>query len=230
MNAWLKRQKIWSYLQQLKSDVVFLQETHLKNNHVNYLRKSWVGQVFHSQFNAKARGTAILISKNIPFQVKKVISDAHGRFVIVSGQLFNSLVTLVNVYAPNYDDCNFFTKLFSTIPGEDNYNLIIGGDFNCVLNTVLDRSSTRTQSLTKSAKVINDLMLQNGVSDIWRFKFSDKKAFSFFSNVHHTYTRIYYFLLDNRLLGNINSCIYHSITISDHGAVSFCIQLLQAVS
>ena len=108
MNAWLKRQKIWSYLQQLKSDVVFLQETHLKNNHVNYLRKSWVGQVFHSQFNAKARGTAILISKNIPFQVKKVISDAHGRFVIVSGQLFNSLVTLVNVYAPNYDDCNFF--------------------------------------------------------------------------------------------------------------------------
>lgn len=45
--------------------------------------------------------------------------------------------------------------------------------------------------------------------------------FSFFSNVHHTYTRIDYFLLDNRLLGNVTSCSYHSITISDNGAVSF---------
>lgn len=84
-------------------------------------------------------------------------------------------------------------------------------------------------SLTKSAKVINDFMAQNGVSDIWRFKFNNKKVFSFFSNVHHTYTRIDYFLLDNRLLGNVSSCSYHSITISDHGAISFHVALPDCV-
>lgn len=49
--------------------------------------------------------------------------------------------------------------------------------------------------------------------------------FSFFSNAHHTYTRIDYSLLDNRLLGNVTSCSYHNITISDHGAVSFHVML-----
>ena len=68
MNTWVKRQNITSYLQQLNSDIAFLQETHLKNDHVNHLKKSWVSQVFHSQFNAKAKGTAILIHKDIPFE------------------------------------------------------------------------------------------------------------------------------------------------------------------
>lgn len=61
MNTWIKRQNLWSYLQQVKSGITFLQDTHLKNNHVSYLRRGWVGQVFHSQFSTKARGTAILI-------------------------------------------------------------------------------------------------------------------------------------------------------------------------
>lgn len=164
-----------------------MQETHLKNDHVNYLKKGWVGQVFHSRFNAKARGTAILILKDIPFQAEEVISDKNGRFVIVVGRLFTSLVILINVYAPNYDDYNFFNKLFSAIPGDNNYKLIIGGDFNCVLSTVLDRSSNKPQPLTKSAKVVNEFIAHNGVSDIWRFKFNNKK-YSPFSRMSITLT------------------------------------------
>lgn len=71
------------------------------------------------------------------------------------------------------------------------------------------------------ARIISNFIAQNGVSDIWRFKFNNKKIFSFFSNIHHTYTHIDYFLLYNRLLGNVSFCSCHSITISDHGAVSF---------
>ena len=67
LNSWVKRQKIDNYLKQLKVDVGFLQETHLKNEHVNHLKRGWVGHVFHSRFNAKARGTAIVIHKDIPF-------------------------------------------------------------------------------------------------------------------------------------------------------------------
>lgn len=132
---------------------------------------------------------------------------------LLSGLLFASLVIMVNIYAPNFDDYNIFHKLFSMTPSNNNYNLIIGGDFNCVLNTSLDRSSSNTQSLTKSAELIKDFMIKNGVSDIWIFIYDSK------------YTCIDYFLLDNRLLGNISSCSYHSITVSDHGAVSFHIAL-----
>lgn len=225
LNNVVKRQKIVTYLQQLKTEIAFIQETHLKSNSVKYLKRKWVGQLFHSQFNVKARGTAILIHKDVAFEAEEVISDSNGRYVIVAGKLFSLPVILVNVYAPNFDDHNFFTNLFSAIPSYNNYNLIIGGDFNCVLNTTLDRSSTKPQSLTKSAKIINDFSIQSGLSDIWRFQNPNKKGFSFFSNVHHVYTRIDYFLIDNRLVGNVESCQYHAISVSDHGALSFQLNL-----
>ncbi len=42
------------------------------------------------------------------------------------------------------------------------------------------------------------------------------KAFSFFSHVHHTFSSIDFFLLDNKLLHCISSCEYHTIAVSDH--------------
>lgn len=68
-------------------------------------------------------------------------------------------------------------------------------------------------------------MSQCGLSDIWRFKFPHTRAYSFFSNVHHTYTRIDYFLLDNRLLPKVKTCTYNSIVISDHSAILFDLDL-----
>lgn len=87
-------------------------------------------------------------------------------------------------------------------------------------NADLDRSSNRQHSLTKSAKLLASFAEELGVSDPWRRKFPEKKSFSFFSHVHHTYSRIDFFLLDNRLLSNVLSCDYHSIVISDHAPTS----------
>ncbi len=44
--------------------------------------------MYHSQFNAKAKGTAIVVHKDIPFQTEEVIAGKNGRFAIVSGRLF----------------------------------------------------------------------------------------------------------------------------------------------
>ena len=59
----IKRSRVFSHLKSLNTDIAFLQETHLCVNDHARLRKPWVGQVFHSNFNSKARGTAIIIHK-----------------------------------------------------------------------------------------------------------------------------------------------------------------------
>ena len=59
--------------------------------------------MFHSTYNTKARGTAILIHKKLQFTASKVIPDFNGQFIIVSGHLFHVPVVLVSVYAPNWD-------------------------------------------------------------------------------------------------------------------------------
>uniref|UniRef100_A0A9J8CV62 Reverse transcriptase domain-containing protein n=1 Tax=Cyprinus carpio carpio TaxID=630221 RepID=A0A9J8CV62_CYPCA len=219
LNNRVKSIKIFSNLFKLKGDICFLQETHLKNSSHKSLMRSWVGQVFHSGFNGKARGAAILINKNTPFNPSKVISDPNGRYVIVSGTLYGNQVALASVYAPNWDNPDFFVNLFSNFPDLNLYQLIMGGDFNCVLNTVLDRSSPRPSTLSQSSKTINSFLEWYGITDIWRHLNPTSKMFSFFSPVHHTYSRIDYFIIDSKLIPLVKYSSYGSIVISDHAPV-----------
>lgn len=142
-NEPIKQGKILSHLKSLSVDIIFLQETHLKNDSHNRLRCRWIGQLYHSNFLSKAWGTAILIRKGIPFKHKETIVDKEGRYIIVTGELHSISLTLVNIYGPNFDNPQFFQKIFALIPDMSQSNLIIRGDLNCVLDQYLDRSSYR---------------------------------------------------------------------------------------
>ncbi len=63
-------------------------------------------------FSSRARGVAILIHKDIYFNPSDVLADRNGRYIIVSGLLFNTPVVLANIYAPNFDDHNFLLLSF----------------------------------------------------------------------------------------------------------------------
>ena len=142
----IKRSRVFTHLKRLNSDVVFLQETHLRNSDHAKLKCPWVADVFHSTFNSKSRGVAILVKRGIQFILDKSITDVNGRYLIVRGALCNTPVLLVNVYAPNFDDANFMQKLFSYIPSLNSHLLTMGGDLSCTIDPVLDRSGMRTSS------------------------------------------------------------------------------------
>lgn len=180
-----KRNQILAHLLQLNVDIAFLQE---RNADVNRIHRSWIGKVFHSRFNSKAKGTAILIRKDIPFETSEIIADLNGRYIIASGLLFNKPVTLARIYAPNWDDEAFIYSLFSTLPNVDSHSIIIGGDLNCALSPDLDRSSTRPGQPLKMAIALNSFMAQVGLCDPWRHKYLNSRAYSFFSPVHHTFS------------------------------------------
>ncbi|KAF4087388.1 hypothetical protein AMELA_G00094960, partial [Ameiurus melas] len=121
----------------------------------------WVSQVFHSNFNSKARGVAILIDKRLQFSSTNVIADVNGRYIIVAGTLMQRQVLLVNVYAPNFDDVEFANRLLSNLPFLNTHLLIFGGDLNCVFDPNLDRSNPRTQNRSAMSKTFSDFMYQN---------------------------------------------------------------------
>ncbi|CAJ1062856.1 LINE-1 reverse transcriptase -like protein [Xyrichtys novacula] len=216
MNGPVKRGRILSHLKHLKTEIAFLQETHLTIKDQSRLKAQWVGQIYHSGFDSRTRGTAILIHKNVHFIKKDIISDPCGRFIMVSGCLFNTPVLLVNIYAPNWDDEAFINKIISLLPDLNSYHLIFGGDTNCTMDQVLDRSSTKKKAISKMAKAISSFMSQVGCVDVWRFKFPDKKIFSFFSKVHKTFTRIDYLFIDKFFLPSVKFVDYSAIVVSDH--------------
>lgn len=111
----IKKSKVFAHLRCLKSEVVFLQETHLcTNDHM--LHSSWVNQDFHSNFNSKFRGVAILIHNRGQFTPTNVLADKNWQYLIVSSLLLQHRVTLVNIYAPNFNDPGFVDTLLNSIP------------------------------------------------------------------------------------------------------------------
>lgn len=171
LNHPVKKNKVFTHLKQLKPGVVFLHDSDQWR-----LDKCWAGQFFHSNFRGKARRTAILINRNIPFEPSDVIPVKNGRFIIVSAKLYDKSLTLANVYAPNVDDVQFFNSFFFP----NSHSLILGGDFNCCLDAVLDYSSSKATTLSKSAGYIKSFLADISLSDPWRFLYPTGREYLFF--------------------------------------------------
>lgn len=225
VNYNVKRKKVLSHLQHLEVGIAMLQETHLRNKDHVRIHRDWVGQVFHSKFDSKSRGAAILIHKNIHFNATNTISDPNGRYVMVVGKLFKLPVILVSIYAPNFDDHCFFERMFSSIPNLDSHHLILSGNYNLVMDPVLDRSSHATSKLTKSAQTLQAFTDTHKLINPWRFKNPSKREYSFFSSVHKSFSRTDFFRVDPFLLNAISDCKYNSIMISDHAPIGMTIKL-----
>lgn len=83
----------------------------------------------------------------------------------------------------------------------------------------MDRSSPTPNVLSKSAQCINSFCKAYGISDPWRVKNPTSRQYSFYFPPHLTYTRIDYFLLDNKLTPTVTDIEYSGIVISDHSPV-----------
>ena len=104
------------------------------------LRRDWIDCIYFSSFKSNGWGTAILLNKNIPFIIEKEEYDPESRYILVTGFIFGQHLTILNMYAPN-EDCpkSRMALLFSQ------YCKGLGlleGDFNCVLNASLAKSSS----------------------------------------------------------------------------------------
>lgn len=220
LNHPVKCSKVFAHLRKMSVDIVYLQETHLLLKDHGRLHKKGYSWVYHSKFNCKSRGVAILIRTGVQFTESEVISDSNGRFVIIKGKLFGLPVVLANIYAPNWEDAGFFQHVFSLLPAMDSHKLILGADLNCVLCPKLDRSNPTTKMMSKTTQAVNSFMQAYGVIDPWRHHNPHSKAYSFFSHVHQSYSRIDHFLIDDALLPLFRSITYDAIVISDHGPVN----------
>ena len=86
----------------------FLQETHSDKKDESSWKSQWGEFAFFSSFSSNSKGVAILIRNNVSVKVLSLFSDPEGRFLILRAVLNKLQMTLVNIYAPNKDDPDFF--------------------------------------------------------------------------------------------------------------------------
>lgn len=126
-----KRSKLWWELKRLKSQVVFLQETHFTPQSLPRLPKHLFNQWFISTSpTPKSKGTAIAIHRSCPFQPTDTRIDPLGRYVFLKGSLAGHIYTLASVYAPNVNQLGFLDTMLERL-GEFREGFLILGGFQC---------------------------------------------------------------------------------------------------
>lgn len=147
-----------------------------------------------------------------------MVKDEDGRTLLLLAEIQGHRMILSNVYAPNIDDPTFFGNLECKISDMGDYPILIAGDFNLVMDDILDRS-TPSQRHSRSASVAIKMCRTLGLVDVWRVFNPSARDYTFYSAPHNTLSRIDYFLVSNSIMPSAMSCSIGSIHVSDHAPV-----------
>ena len=85
------------------------------------------------------------------------------------------------MYGPNNDEIRIFEKLEEYIKENEEKTIIIGGDFNTVLDETLDKRNGRTDTHRKCRSKIRNLMDTYNLIDIWRETHPNIKQYTWHS-------------------------------------------------
>ena len=137
----IKRRKIYRYLKRYNVDIALLQETHGDKQIKNMWSNQWGSKCVYSHGTHRSKGVAILFNKKLSKAVKDIVRDEEGRFVICTLNIQEYEYCIANIYGLTLDDPALFRRFFDEIHKLDCTHVIVGGDFNVVLDKNKDREN-----------------------------------------------------------------------------------------
>ena len=78
-------------------------------------------KIFHANGDQKKAGVAILISDKIDFEIKTMIRDREGHYIMINGSIQED-ITIVNIYAPNIEAPQYGRQMLTSMKGEISRN------------------------------------------------------------------------------------------------------------
>ncbi len=218
LNSAVKRTRVLEYLHRKSISCALIQETHLKQSDVARFQNKYYKLIAFSCAQNKTKGVLILVNRKLNLTIEHLGSDEKGRFVFIRCKIYNNRLALVSIYGPNETDSAFLTQISKTLLEEIDCPLVVGGDFNAVINPALDKSQSDTTA-NPSSKLLNKFITELNLIDLWRIQNTKDKDFTFFSNRHKTFSRIDYIFLSPSLISSNSSISILPILLSDHSAV-----------
>lgn len=224
----IKIKKILNQLKALHCSIAMLQETHLSEVEHLKLKRDWVEQIYSaSHKGGRKRGVVILFGRKVFFNKEKVLEDKDGRYIMVIGTIGDNRFTFMNLYAPNEDCPNFFKAIASKLADEGEGIIVVGGDYNCVLNQSMDRLPAEKGPRSRKSVTVRGMMDGLGLIDVWRNHHPRDRDYTYSSQVHGSYSRLDMFLVSKADAHRVTECKIETITLSDHGPIKMKINLGQ---
>ena len=152
-------------------------------------------------------------------------SDVEGRLLICNVKIDETVLTICNLYAPNHDNPKFFKDVMCKIEQMSTENIIIGGDFNLVMNPEIDRYNSLTNH-NKSLEVINAGIQHLNLTDVWQDHYPEGRRYSWFRKKPEiSASRIDFFLVNQGLRSMMESIDYSQVCRTDHAMVTMNLKM-----
>ena len=216
----LKRREIFNWLRAKKFSIYLLQETHCSENTAATWSSEWGYKTLFSCCTSASGGVAILFNNNFACQLERSYSDPKGRFVICDIKTNGKLFTLATIYAPNDDDPAFSESFFSHLRDFHCDDIVLGGDFNLVLDLEKDKKGGLAKTHTKAFTVTNDHATKFDLVDAWRVSNPDTQRYTRRRRKPEIHCRLDFFLVSQSVMCNVTHTDISAGFKTDHSMVT----------
>ena len=164
----------------------------------------------------------ILFKPRLDVRIEKIKTDNHRRCVLIETAISDTKTVFVNIYAPNEPKHQIFflNELSNSFLKEYiNDNVVLGGDFNCVTNSLDKKGGKPFDGKKASVLELQTLIKANNLIDSWRFKNPNSYGFTWSNASKKIQSRLDYLFVSKSLCKLIQGCNILPNTHSDHSAV-----------
>ena len=223
-----KRKSIFRFVKRKNIDICFIQEAHSTLNDEETWKKDWEGDIYYSNGGHNARGVLVLIKPNLDFKMEDLSRDHEGRLLTFNCYIQGLPVKLINVYAPNTIEARikYFRNLKQKIRREqdDSFskNIILGGDFNTVLNYALDRKGgcgNFPARYRETVKLLEEILEEFDLVDVWRIRNPNIKRYTWRQRTPQISSRLDIWFISRSLCDSVDDTDIIPAIKSDHSPI-----------
>ena len=215
-----KRSEIFNWLRSKNFSLYLLQEVHCSNDKISIWSSEWGYKSLFSCCSSAKGGVAILFNNNFSFKILRLYSDTNGRFIICDIETEGRCITLATLYAPNEDEPSFFQDFFDHLSDFQCDDLIIGGDFNLILDLDKDKKGGRYKTHTRSVKALKEFIAKLDLIDAWRVLNPNTLRYTWRRKKPEIQCRLDCFLVSQSLMCNVTHAGITMGLKTDHSLIT----------
>ena len=231
-----KRNLVFTELSKYQQDILLLQETHSTIFDEKHYKNKWGTNTFFSHGDSNSKGVCTIIPKHFPGKCELYHSDLEGRMLIVKLTLDEMEYYLFNLYFPTSnhetDQIQLLMNLNDHLTDNGAGNIVLGGDWNVILNDELDKKSN-SKSICPNHKFRDNLLRlleEHNLSDCWRLNNPTTKKFTCRSgkgNGIATLSRIDMIFISENLLNILSNTKIEAGYMTDHNYVTATLKIIK---
>ena len=216
----LKRKALFKQFKERNFDIICIQESFVTENVIDLWKQEWGGEIVFSVGTCRSKGQLVLLRKN--FKYEWTVEIVTQRLIVIKVRTDLGDMCICNTYAPctPLEIDAYFTEITNTLSNIEHEQIIVCGDFNTVLNNVLDIISGEKHS-AKTVQLFNDFVDNCGLFDIWRLFNPNDKDFTWSRKISGIVVarRLDYILVSENTVDNVCECNIASVPQTDHRCV-----------